>query len=362
METLDVPTMRAAAVQPGTQAVSVRTFATTDASRWDEFVKRHPDGSLFQLISWKRVIEKTYRYESCYVLAERGNEITGIAPLFLVADWLGGRRLISVPFGVYAGICAADEESREQLLQFIRQECASRGVAYLELRNRRCKLDAGFHKNSLYTTFTTTLSPDVDANLKRLPRDTRYMIRKGEKAGLRAESGPHQKDIFYRLFSQNLHHHGTPVFPRAFFENLYEEFGSAIDLMTVYSNSEPVSAVLGFFFRDTILPYYAGASPDAPKTGANNFMYWELMKRAAQAGYCRFDFGRSKNGTGAYAFKTQWNMDVEPLDYEVLLVNRKTVPNFSPLNPKFERAIRIWKRLPLWMANSMGPHIVRWLP
>jgi FemAB-related protein (PEP-CTERM system-associated) len=340
----------------------VRTFSGNDATRWDEFVKGQPEGSIFQQVGWKRVLEKTFGYESCYALAERGDTITGILPLFFVSDWFAGCRLLSVPLGVYGGICAADEESREKLLETAKAESISRRVDFLELRNRRSRLDADFHHNSLYSTFTSSLSPDLDANLKRLPRDTRYMIRKAEKAGLRTERGSHLKDVFYGLFSHSMHRLGTPVLPRALFANLQEEFGSSMELMTVHSGSKAVSGVVSFFFRDTVFPYYAGAGPDAPKLCANNFMYWELMKQAVEAGYRRFDFGRSKKNTGSYAFKAQWNMEVEPLDYEVLLVHRKTVPNFSPVNPKFDRAIRLWRRLPLWMANAMGPHIVRWLP
>jgi FemAB-related protein (PEP-CTERM system-associated) len=362
MGILDVQPVLQGAIRASSQAVQVRAFSTSDAATWDEFVQRHPEASFFQLTGWKRVIERTYGYESCYILAVRGSETTGIAPLFYVSDWFAGRRLISVPFGVYGGICADDEESRMLLLQAAKQLSAERRVDFLELRHRRSRIDPGFHPNSLYATFTTSLSTDVDANLKRLPRDTRYMIRKAEKAGLRSETGFQQHETFYRLFAQNLHNHGTPVFPRAFFENLQNEFGNAMDLMTVYSDKTPVSAVLSFYFGATVLPYYAGVAPEAMKLGANNFMYWELMKKAAIAGYRRFDFGRSKKGTGSYAFKTQWSMDVEPLDYEVFLVNRKTVPNFSPANPKFDRAIRIWRRLPLWAANAVGPHIARWLP
>jgi FemAB-related protein (PEP-CTERM system-associated) len=360
MAILDAPAVLAAPMSE--QTVHVRTFSSNDESRWDEFVRQNPESSIFQLVAWKRVIEKTFGYEPIYFLTERANKITGIAPVFFVSDWLGGHRLISIPLGVYGGICSSHGESRELLIDTVKQECFKRSVDYLELRNRRKNIDLGFHANTLYVTFTTALTADVDANLKRLPRDTRYMIRKAEKAGLRTERGFHLKDIFYRLFSQSMHRLGTPVLPRALFDNLQAEFGNESEFTVVYSGSKPVSAVLSFFFRDTVLPYYAGASLEAPKLGANNFMYWDLMKRGAQAGFERFDFGRSKKGTGSYAFKTQWNMDVEPLNYEVLLVRRKTVPNFSPVNPKFERAIRLWRRMPLWMANAMGPHVVRWLP
>jgi len=31
-------------------------------------------------------------------------------------------------------------------------------------------------------------------------------------------------------------------------------------------------------------------------------------------------------------------------------------------NPKFQVAIRLWKHLPLFVANQLGPRIVRSLP
>jgi FemAB-related protein (PEP-CTERM system-associated) len=155
---------------------------------------------------------------------------------------------------------------------------------------------------------------------------------------------------------------GTPVFPRALFENLIREFRDSIDLLLVYAGEEPVTGVFSFFFRDTVAPYYAGASPEANALAANNLMYWELMKHAAEQGMRHFDFGRSKKGTGSYAFKTQWNMNLEPLDYQVHLVRRKQLPDFSPINPKFELATRVWKRMPLRLTTWLGPRLVRWFP
>lgn len=248
MGALELPaTISAAPARVATPNVLVRPFSMSDSARWDEFVQAHPEGSFFQQTAWKRAIENTFRYESCYLIAEHGQTITGVLPLFYVSDWLAGRRLISAPLGVYGGICAADEESRERLLDAAKQESVARGVDFLELRNRHSKIDDGFHHNSLYSTFTCSLTPDLDANLKRLPRDTRYMIRKAEKAELRVERGAHLKDEFYNLFAQSMHRLGTPVQPRSLFENLQHEFGSAMEFITVYSGSKAVSGVITFF-------------------------------------------------------------------------------------------------------------------
>src|SRR5262249_51047256 len=157
--------------------------------------------------------------------AECGGEITAIAPLFLVSSWLTGRALISVPFGVYAGICASDAVSEQFLLRHMANFAREHGVEYMELRTRQGALYEGCHPISRYTTFTSPLSVDSEANLKRLPRDTRYMIRKAQKAGLVAEHGWQQLPQFFTLFAQNLQRHGTPAFPISLLKNLQSEFG-----------------------------------------------------------------------------------------------------------------------------------------
>jgi FemAB-related protein (PEP-CTERM system-associated) len=342
--------------------VRIQPLTPMIEEEWDRFVFDRPDGSFFHLTGWKHVIEKTFGYQPRYVYAARDGKITGIAPLFYLSNWLAGRCLISAPLGTYGGVCAADEDSRFRLIEYLKEQATSGGVDYLELRQRGGGLCPFFHRNPLYVTFSTNLSADPVENFKRLPRDTRYMIRKAEKLGLHAQHGLDQMDVFYELFAQSMRRHGTPVFSRTLFENLHTTFGNHIDLLVVYSGKQAVSGVISFFFRDIILPYFAGAGPDAPRLAANNFMYWELMKKAAQTGFRTFDFGRSKKNTGSYAFKSQWKMTVEPLDYQVYLVKRKTVPNFSPANPKYELAMRTWRVLPLWLTKQLGPRVVRWIP
>ncbi len=283
MKNLDMQHSGAAVVFPcsGPQELRVRGFSLEMAHEWDEFVLAQPHGTFFQLTGWKRVLEKTFGYEACYFYTERAGTITAIAPLFLVSNWLMGQCLLSVPLGVYGGICAADEESKQALLAHIQRLSLSQQVDFLELRNRNGGAIPGFHRNERYATFTTALSPDTESLFKGFPRDTRYMIRKAQKAGLRVRRGMDQLGSFYEMFAESMRRLGTPVFPLSLFENLQEEFGDRMDLLLVYSGEKPVSGVISFFFRDTILPYYAGAAPEAPRLAANNFMYWELMKDAA---------------------------------------------------------------------------------
>jgi FemAB-related protein (PEP-CTERM system-associated) len=351
-----------AAPDLGTTPVLARPLEQRDYENWDRFVWQWPEATFFHLTGWKRVIERTFGYRSRYLIAMRAERVTGVLPLFETSNWLQGKCLISTPMAVYGGICAEDEESRNALLHGAKRMAQEQKVQHLELRQQQGQLFADFHPNTMYSTFSGELDADPEAMLKRLPRDTRYMIRKGQKNGLKVECGPHQLPAFYCLFVQSMRRLGTPTFPQSLFENLIEEFGTLVDLMVLYSKTAPVVGVFSFHFRDTIVPYYAGASGEAPGLAANNVLYWELMRRSATEGIRRFDFGRSKKGTGAFAFKTQWNMEVQPLNYQLYLVKRKSVPNFTPLNPKFERAARIWRKLPLGLTTRFGPRIVRWFP
>jgi FemAB-related protein (PEP-CTERM system-associated) len=346
----------------GQSRVRVLPLSTTANAQWDKFVFAHPDGTLFHLTSWMRVMEKTYGYRPHYFYAERDGEITGIAPSFLVSSWLSGRCLISLPFAVYGGVCAVDSESGSALITHLERFASEQQVEYLELRNRSGEIRAGYHANTRYATFTLPLIPDTDKLYASLPKDVRYMVRKAEKAGLRIRRGFDQLDSFYTLMTVNLRRLGTPAFPRALFQNLIDEFRDQVDLTLVYSEEKPVAGGLSFFFRDWMQPYYIGSLEEAKALAANDFLWWKLVQHAAETGRSTFDFGRSKKASGNFDFKKKWNPRIESLSYQVRLVRRKEMPDFSPANPKFELAASIWKKIPLGLTRAIGPRVVRWFP
>jgi FemAB-related protein (PEP-CTERM system-associated) len=152
---------------------------------------------------------------------------------------------------------------------------------------------------------------------------------------------------------------GTPVFPKAYFRNLKAEFGEDCDVVTILSGGKAVASVMNFYFRDEVLPYYGGGTDEARPVAANDFMYWEVMRRAAERGCRLFDFGRSKVDTGSYAFKKHWGFEPEPLHYEYYLRGKAAIPDVNPLNPKYRLFIQAWQRLPLPVSKLVGPLVVR---
>jgi FemAB-related protein (PEP-CTERM system-associated) len=340
----------------------VLPLETDSYSRWDDFVLSHPQGTFFHQTGWMRVMEKTYGYRPYYFFAERGGQVTGVAPAFLVSNWLSGRCLISIPFAVYGGVCAVDSETENALVNRLEQLAQEQQIEYLELRNRVGDLRPGYHANARYATFTIPLDPNTERLYSAFPKDIRYIIRKGEKANLRVRKGVDQLDVFYRLMTVNLRRLGTPAFPRALFVNLVQEFGDKLDLSLVYAGSKPVAGAMSFLFREWMQPYYFGSLEEAKGLAANDFLWWKLIEHAAETGCRTFDFGRSKKGSGNFDFKKKWNPRIETLNYQVRLVRRSEAPNFSPTNPKFELATNIWKKLPLGLTRVVGPRVVRWFP
>lgn len=331
-------------------------------SAWDAFVFGHSEATLFHSTAWKRAIERAFGFESRYLLAEENGQIRGILPLFLSSNMIQGRTLISTPFAVYGGICASDPVASFELRQAACAMATKEGVDYLELREPFKLFGDGFLTKELYVTFEQQLPRDPEKLMKGFPKDTRYMIRKGQKSGLVATTSNAQIDSFHDLYAHSVRNLGTPVFSKSFFKILLEEFGDAATVTVISHASKPMAGVLSFYFRDAILPYYAGSLMESRQFGTNNFMFWELLRTSCERGLRTFDFGRSKLGTGSYFFKTQWNMTERPLPYQFYLVRRKSLPNFSPVNPKFKLATEIWKRMPLSLTKALGPPLVRMFP
>ena len=185
------------------------------------------------------------------------------------------------------------------------------------------------------------------------------MVRKGMANGLRSEIDD-DAGRFFDLYASNVHRHGTPGLPKRYFEALQTRFGADCDIQTAVSrDGQPVSSVLSFYFRGEVLPYYAGDAPAARDLAANDFKYWELMRRACQRGLTLFDYGRSKRGSGSFAFKKNWGFEPQPLHYEYCLYKRDDVPQNNPANAKYRFLIETWRRMPIGVANWLGPMVVR---
>jgi FemAB-related protein (PEP-CTERM system-associated) len=207
-------------------------------------------------------------------------------------------------------------------------------------------------------TFRKELAPTEEANFLAIPRKQRAMVRKGIDAGLRTEIDA-GTERFYLAYAESVRNLGTPVFAHRYFRELRRAFGDDCEILTTLHGDKVAASVLSFYFRDEVLPYYHGGTAMAREYKANDFLYWELMRRACARGVRIFDYGRSKRDTGSFAFKEHWGFEPAPLQYQYYLVRAREVPNLSPTNPKYRMFIRAWQHLPLPVSRAVGPLLAR---
>lgn len=346
---------------PDPQALQIARLDSNDhaqVARWDAFVLTCPGATFFHRAGWQPILEQVFGHASHFLYAHADGQILGVLPLGEIRSRLFGHSLTSLPFAVYGGAVAESVEAREALEQEAQKLALSQGVEHLELRHLEAR-HPSWPQQDLYVTFRKPILPKEEDNMLAIPRKQRAMVRKGIKLGLSA-SVDANADRFFRLYADNVRRHGTPAMPKRYFQALMDTFGSDCEVLTVCSpEGAPVSSVLSFYFRDEVLPYYAGDDTAARDLAANDFKYWELMRRACARGLKVFDYGRSKVGTGPFAFKKNWGFEPTPLHYEFQLYKRDAIPQNNPNNAKYKLLIAAWKRLPLPVANWLGPFIVR---
>jgi FemAB-related protein (PEP-CTERM system-associated) len=338
--------------------MNCRPVEAKDERAWDEFVFAHPQGTFFHRVAWRHVVQEAFRHTPHYLLTERDGAITGILPLVHMKTRLFGNALVSTPFCVYGGPIGGDAESVAMLAREAAALMQRLGATSCELRLRDEGVLGWEPSPPLYETFRKPLPATDDAALKAIPRKQRAVVRKGIERGL-STTVTSESDGFFRLYAESVRNLGTPVFPKRYFRLLLDHFGKDAEVLTVFENEQPLCSVLSFIHQNEILPYYAGGGMAARGRGGHDFMYWEVMRRAVGQGLNLFDFGRSKIGTGAHSFKKNWGFEPQPLHYCHRLAPGAALPEHNPLNPKYRLMIAAWKRLPLPVANAIGPHIVR---
>lgn len=328
------------------------------AQAWDSFVTGSPDASFFHLSGWQELISRVFRHHCYFLYAETDGEIVGVLPLTHVNSRLFGNALVALPFAVYGGIAAKTPMAAQALEDEAIKLGKELAVQHIEFRNTQIR-HSDWPTQDLYVTFVRKIPSVLDEKMLCIPQKRRNMVRKAIKLGLYATQDD-SVDEFFPVYAENVRDHGTPALPKHYFSELKRIFQNNCEILTIRDQGgAPVSAILSFYFRDRVMAYYAGEKACARNMAANDLKYWELMKRAAARGCEVFDLGRSKKGTGSFEFKRLWEFEAQQLNYEYVLLNRDGIPQNNPMNPKYRLFIAMWQRLPIPLANFIGPFLVR---
>lgn len=348
-----------------TAPIAVREFEETDREAWRSYVAFRKEATFFHDLRWSDAVNAGYGYRNRHLLAERAGKVAGVLPLTLIASPLLGRSLISTAFSVGGGILADDDEIAAALGAYALDLGRRLKVNYVELRGGPPPGAGYAEKTGVYATFEKEMPADPEAIRDWLPRNRRAEVKKALRIDEPNENSfrtTNRTRDFYKVYAPAVRNLGTPVMPQKFLAALKTNFGDDVEIGLVEHHGEPVAGLMSFWVRDRVMPYYIGAGRKARDIRAYDYLYYKLMRRAVERGVRIFDFGRSKIGSTHFDTKTFWGFEPKPVVYHVGLVRAKEAPNVNPNNPKFARFVGLWRRLPLPLANFLGPIAARNFP
>jgi FemAB-related protein (PEP-CTERM system-associated) len=348
-------------VTPG-GAATLTIDTWSDAAAWDRYVDRHPDASGYHLWDWRRVFAGVFGHETPYLAATRHDALVGVLPLVAFQSAIFGRFLVSLPFVNYGGVLADDQAIAVALVEHAGSLARRMRARHVELSHRERRFENLTPKQHK-VAMVRALPPTADELWTTLDRKVRNQVRKAEKSGLTAViGGAELLPEFYAVFARNMRDLGTPVYSPRLFATVCEVFPDRAATVVVRHEQRPVAAAVTWRWRQRVEVPWASSLREFNSLAPNNQLYWTILQRAIAVGAAELDFGRSTPNEGTYHFKKQWGAEPSALYWEYDVVAGRGLPDQSPKNPKFGLAIKLWQRLPVPIANVLGPPIVRCIP
>lgn len=330
---------------------------------WDDYVGRHEQSTAYHRAAAVSIGAKAFSLRTTYLAAYDEQAMVGVLPLVEQSSRLFGRYLVSLPFMTYGGILADSPEAASALAAHAGAEAKARRADHVELRHTAALPQIGLAERLDKVSMVLPLPDSESALSKQLGAKLRSQIKRGEREQLELVwGGAELIPEFYRVFAPAMHALGTPVYPRRFFNVVYEALQSVAEILIVKMHGRPHAVAFLVNHGKTMEVPWAVASPEAKQGSVNMRMYWELLSRSIQKGAQAFDFGRSTVDSGTYRFKAQWGALPQQLHWHYWLPTGAPVPKLNQSNPKYARAAELWRRMPLWCANTLGPYIIRNLP
>jgi FemAB-related protein (PEP-CTERM system-associated) len=338
-------------------SVCVHALEPAVHARWDAYLERRPGSNFASRTAWKTLVERWYGCRSDWRYAERSGEIAGVLPLFAKPAGSRPHELFSAP----GGLLADDEEAARALLDAGRQRIAREGLEMLELRDQLRRWD-DLETRDENCTLILELAADRDRQWKAFDAKLRNQVRKAEKSGIRTRWGRDVLDAWHRVMLENMRDLGTPLQNTGYFRAMIDLYGDDVEFGIAELNGRAVAALTLVRHGDTCVNPWASSLRATRPLCPNHLLFWDGIGRAIDAGLRRFDFGRSQWQSRTFDFKRSWGAEPVPLFYQYVLGRSRQLPSVEDQKHSFALAVRIWQRLPLAVARTLGPIARRRFP
>ena len=336
--------------------IEIYELGRREEKEWDAYVLEHPNSTFFHQIGWKRVVEKTYKHKPIYLIAREEGEVKGVLPLFLMRSLIFGKKLVSVSFAPYGGVCADDEIAEKMLIEEAKRITDEYDADYLELRQFN-KNDVEFVTNNAYVTLILKLNRNYEVIWNTFRKSMRRYVRKAAENDLKVTINSKNLKDFYNIYTNAMRNLGTPAHSAAFFRNILIEFPENSNIATIEYKNRVISTIFLLYFKDIVIYGWGASLRECLELSPNYLLFWEIIKYSCERGFNFFDFGRSLPDTGVFLFKRGWGAVPKQLYYQYYLNNISKMPDTSQLNSNRQRVAKVWRRLPLRIANVLGPRI-----
>ncbi|WP_300156349.1 GNAT family N-acetyltransferase [Solidesulfovibrio sp.] len=340
----------------------MRVLVVDDAKReaWDAFVAGHPKATPFHRWAWMDAIRRAYGFAPTPLAAWRDGQVAGVLPL--VRMRLPGLRgwLVSLPYCDCCGPLAEDAATRQALVDQALEQTRRQGAAGLELRQSRP--EAGECAKVLIRMALPQGAQQLMASFRS---KLRSQINKPKRDGLTAATGGMELlSVFYRVFSRNMRDLGSPVHSLDWFKAVLRGFEDLARVTVVaMSDGTPAAAAIWMVQGRTAFEPWASSLREHNRANPNMLLYWSMLSQAAAAGAEEFDMGRCTPGVGTHRFKLQWGGRELGLAWERFAPSGRRWPPAAKRSPGVSRrALAVcWSRLPLAVANTLGPALRRYI-
>jgi FemAB-related protein (PEP-CTERM system-associated) len=347
--------------------MKIRLTEDSDHKRWDEFILRHPKASPYHLFAWKKAIEEAYKHKSIYLYAEKNNQIIGGLPI--VHLHLPGivNEMVSLPFCDVGNCISESKDAQDLLCDEALHYKEKNKVKSFQIRGELFQTDTVLEKFEMRETgkvrMFLELTGSSDELFKSFKSKLRSQVRKAEKNGVKfIWGGVEDIDSAYNVFSKNMHELGSPVHSKPFLNAVLSHYGDKAKLGLAKFQGKTIGMGIILLGSKGVSIPWASTARDFNKLGPNMLLYWNFLKYSADNGFAFFDFGRSTEGEGTYNFKKQWGAKPAPLIwYDTAETLKKKSESLQADAEKRGLTAALWQKLPLGMANMLGPPIRKYI-
>ncbi|HVP11352.1 MAG TPA: FemAB family XrtA/PEP-CTERM system-associated protein [Phycisphaerae bacterium] len=345
------------------RALKIHELDARGQGDWQAYVDRHPEGTFFHGLIWKRAVERTFGHRSWYLFGEQAGRVVGILPLFEINSLVAGRFLVSVPYATYGGLLTDRQDVTDALFNKARTIAGQVRAQSIELRSVKAAL-ASVEVLHTHATYRKELPLREEGVLSDLPRKARAAARRAtERFELSVEFDRGLLPVVWRLYARSMRRLGSVNYPYQFFEELVQASGQQNVVQVVRHGGRPVAGLLTFLYRDTVLPYFSGLDEREPIYGLNNYLYLESMRWGVRHGYRQYDFGRTRlDNAGCSDFKRFCGFTPQELQYQNYVMPGRRAPDLSPSSPRWAAARRLWRVLPLPITRPVGGWLAKSIP